>query len=175
MQSRLLTLLLVTIVSGAIAGFVGAATDGKHDPALAAGRTTFSAGRCPVPSRFHRAFVVAARDASLPLAMLVAVATVESNFNPSAHSGAGARGLLQVMPDTGRDLKLDLSKPSSNILAGARYLRQMLDQFHSTDLALAAYNAGPNAVAKLGASPNQETATYVARVTGLWRSLNGCR
>jgi peptidoglycan DL-endopeptidase CwlO len=59
-------------------------------------------------------------------------------------------------------------------LAGARYVRLMLGRFHSTDLALAAYNAGPAAVAKAGGAPSAETLTYVANVTRQWRRLDGC-
>jgi peptidoglycan DL-endopeptidase CwlO len=107
--------------------------------------------------------------------MLVAVAKVESQMTPGARSSADAHGLLQVLPSTAADLQLDADRPASNVLAGARYLRQLLDEFHSTDLALAAYNAGPTAVAKAGGAPTQETVDYVANVTSLWRSLRGCR
>lgn len=62
--------------------------------------------------------------------------------------------------------------PPSNVLAGARYLRLMLNQFRSTDLALAAYNAGPTAVARAGGAPSAETLTYVANVTRLWAKLD---
>jgi soluble lytic murein transglycosylase-like protein len=78
------------------------------------------------------------------------------------------------MPATARELALDPDHPPSNVLAGARYLRLMLQRFHSTDLALSAYNAGPTAVAKAGGAPTAETLTYVANVTRLWRRLNGC-
>jgi soluble lytic murein transglycosylase-like protein len=64
---------------------------------------------------------------------------------------------------------------TSNLLAGARYLAQMLRAFQSTDLALAAYNAGPTAVADAGGAPTQEALDYVANVTSLWRDLRGCR
>lgn len=129
---------------------------------------------CPLPRRFRPPFERAARDTGLPLALLVAVARVESNLRHRARSDAGARGLLQVMPGTARELALDPGHPPSNVLAGARYLRLMLDHFHSTDLALAAYNAGPTAVAKAGGAPSAETLTYVANVTRLWRRLHGC-
>jgi soluble lytic murein transglycosylase-like protein len=175
MRPRLITLLLVTVVSGVIAGFVGNATAGKaRRAAQPAGRTTFHAGPCPIPVQFHTAFAAASRDTGLPLAMLVAVATVESDLKPDARSSAGAHGLLQVLPSTAHDLNLDPSKPTTNVLAGARYLRQMLERFHSTDLALAAYNAGPTAVAKAGGPPSRGTSAYVTRVTELWRSLQGC-
>jgi soluble lytic murein transglycosylase-like protein len=72
-------------------------------------------------------------------------------------------------------LQLDADRPDSNVLAGARYLRQLLDRFHSPDLALAAYNAGPTAVAEAGGAPTQATWEYVTRVTALWRDLRDCR
>ena len=117
----------------------------------------------------------AARDANLPVELLVAVAQVESQMTPAARSSADARGLLQVLPSTGDALRLDVDRPATNVLAGARYLRQLLDEFHSPDLALAAYNAGPTAVAEAGGAPTQETLDYVANVTSLWRDLRGCR
>jgi len=130
---------------------------------------------CPVPLAYRRAFVDAADTTSLPLALLVAVAEVESQMTPGARSTADARGLLQVLPATGAALRLDVSRPATNVLAGARYLRQLLDEFDSPDLALAAYNAGPTAVARVGGAPTQETLEYVANVTALWRMLRDCR
>jgi peptidoglycan DL-endopeptidase CwlO len=124
---------------------------------------------------FRPAFVRGADDAGLPLALLVAVAQVESRMTPGARSSADARGLLQVLPSTGAALQLDVSRPATNILAGARYLRRLLDEFQSPDLALAAYNAGPTAVARAGGAPSQETLAYVANVTVLWRMLRDCR
>jgi peptidoglycan DL-endopeptidase CwlO len=129
---------------------------------------------CPFPTALRHAFEAASADASIPPAMLWAVAKVESNLHPEAESAAGARGLLQVMPATGTALNLNIDEPTSNVLAGARYLRQMLDRFHSSDLALAAYNAGPTAVARAGGAPNGETLTYVENVTDIWRLLHGC-
>ena len=99
---------------------------------------------------------------------------MESRFQPTATSSAGAQGLLQLMPTTAAELKLDAQDPTSNVLAGARYLQRLLERFHSTDLALAAYNAGPTAVARVGGAPNNETLTYVANVTDIWRLLHGC-
>ena len=60
-------------------------------------------------------------------------------------------------------------------LAGARYLRELLDRFQSPDLALAAYNAGPTAVADARGAPTLATATYVANVDEIWRELRGCK
>jgi soluble lytic murein transglycosylase-like protein len=175
MRLRLFLLLIVTIASGVVAGFVGKATAGKQrsaGPPRPAG--TLAGGRCPLPGRFRPAFVAAAADARLPLALLYAVAKVESDLQPNARSAAGARGLLQLMPATARSLDLDEEDTDSNVLGGARYLRQMLDLFHSTDLALAAYNAGPTQVERAGGILGGETAAYVDRVTAIWRTLNGC-
>jgi soluble lytic murein transglycosylase-like protein len=176
MRLRLFLLLIVTIVSGVIAGFVGKATAGKQRAAAPPQQVAdpLASGRCPLPARFRPAFVAAAADAGLPLALLYAVAMVESDLQPDARSSAGARGLLQLMPSTARALDLDEGDVASNVLGGARYLRQMLDQFHSTDLALAAYNAGPTRVERAGGIPSGETAAYVERVTAIWWALNGC-
>jgi soluble lytic murein transglycosylase-like protein len=176
MRLRLFGLLLVAVAGAWLAAAVAAA--GAEDapaarPAPKAARA--SALLCPLPKRFRPAFQRAARDTGLPLALLTAVARVESNLRHSARSRAGARGLLQVMPGTAHELALDPDHAPSNVLAGARYLRLMLDRFHSTDLALAAYNAGPTAVARAGGAPSAEVLTYVANVTTLWRRLNGCR
>jgi soluble lytic murein transglycosylase-like protein len=129
---------------------------------------------CPVPLALRDEFRAAAADTVLPLSMLVAVAKVESNLDTEASSSAGAHGLLQVLPSTAAELELDPYQVGENVLAGARYLRQLLDRFDSTDLALAAYNAGPAAVELRGGRPNGETVAYVARVTKQWRKLLGC-
>lgn len=130
--------------------------------------------RCPLPDRYRSAFETAARDTHLPVALLVSVARVESNLDNGALSKAGARGLLQVMPPTAAELRLDPDRTSSNVLAGARYLKQMMSAFGSTDLALSAYNAGPGAVSRAGGAPGPETLTYVANVNRLWQRLQGC-
>ena len=129
---------------------------------------------CPLPTRLRPAFVRASRDTGLPLSLLVAVARVESNLRANAVSERGARGLLQVMPTTAASLRLDPDRPASNVLAGARYLRGLLDRFSSADTALAAYNAGPTAVERAGGAPTGTTLTYVANVDAAWRSLEGC-
>ena len=104
----------------------------------------------------------------------MSVAQVESQLDESARSRAGAEGLLQVMPATAAALKLDPHRVDTNVLAGARYLRLMLDRFDSSDLALAAYNAGPATVERYGGAPSGETLTYVANVNRLWQRLQGC-
>ena len=176
MRRRLLALLVVALVSGTVAGTVASAKGRlfvtARIPALPKLREV--ANICPLPPQYRPAFARAAHDTGLPLPMLVAVGQVESNLRVDARSSADARGLLQVLPSTAAELRLNADLPASNVLAGARYLEQLLEQFHSTDLALAAYNAGPTAVAEAGGAPSDETVQYVANVTGLWRELRGC-
>lgn len=129
---------------------------------------------CPFPASLRPAFETAARSTGLPPAMLYAVAKVESNLRQDAYSSAGARGLLQLMPETAQSLQLNVDAPDMNVLAGARYLRQMVNEFGSTDLALAAYNAGPTAVARTGEAPSLDVVRYVANVDAKWRSVAGC-
>jgi soluble lytic murein transglycosylase-like protein len=130
---------------------------------------------CPVPAAFRAAFADAAATTGLPLQLLVATAYQESRMDPQAQSRVGARGLLQLMPATARELRLAGDDPRANVLAGARYLRQMLDRFGKVDLALAAYNAGPGAVERAGAAPTLETLRYVMDVEARAEQLPGCR
>ena len=176
-------LILLAVACAACSGAVAAAAHSKSAaaavqrvpriPALPQ-RNTLSLGRCPIPTRFRPAFVHAAEDTGFQLSMLVAVAEVESRFKPDARSEADARGLLQVLPSTGKSLNLSVDTPSSNVLAGARYLKILLDRYQRTDLALAAYNAGPTAVDRAGGAPGPETLAYIANVQARWAALKGC-
>lgn len=99
--------------------------------------------------------------------VLHALAEVESGFRPDALSPSGAMGIMQLMPATADALGLATPMdPEANIEAGARYLRQQMDRFGGDlALALAAYNAGPSAVARYGGvPPYQETQRFVSRV-----------
>ena len=129
---------------------------------------------CPFPHGLRGIFESAASDAQVPPAMLYAVAKVESNLNQDATSTAGARGLLQLMPSTARSLNLNPDEARSNVLGGARYLRELLNRFDSSDLALAAYNAGPTAVTVAGGAPSDDVVRYVDNVDEVWRSVAGC-
>lgn len=109
----------------------------------------------------------AAETYGVDCALVKAVIKAESNFNPTAISRAGARGLMQLMPGTANALGIANSfHPEDNIQAGARHLRYLLDLFKGDlRLALAAYNAGENAVFRYnGIPPYQETKTYIQRV-----------
>jgi soluble lytic murein transglycosylase-like protein len=150
-------------------------TSKARTPARRATAAVSSGARCPVPRPFRAAFAAAAARTGVPLSLLVATAYEESRMDPSARSGAGAVGLLQVMPSTAHDLRLDGDDPAANVLAGARYLRQMLDRFGVVDLALAAYNAGPAAVERAAAAPTLATLRYVRNVEARADRLVGCR
>lgn len=118
-----------------------------------------------VPPEMAAAFEEAARRNDISVSLLVSVAHAESNFRTDAISDAGAIGVMQLMPDTARELGVNPYDPEENIRGGAAYLRQQLDRFHGQiDLALAAYNAGPQAVTNHGGVPPfRETQAYVAR------------
>jgi soluble lytic murein transglycosylase-like protein len=94
------------------------------------------------------------------------MASQESGFNSSAVSPAGAQGLMQFMPATAAGLGVNAMDPASAIDGAARYLSSLTKQFGSTQLALAAYNAGPGTVSRYGGiPPYAETQNYVSAVT----------
>ena len=144
---------------------------------------------CVYPRPYRGAVPDAARDAEVPEALLYAIMRQESAFKQDAASGAGARGLMQLLPDTAARLAQDsgepfdpvtLSEPATSLRYSARYLKKLLDAFGgNVALAAAAYNAGPAAVRRwldgaktlpldvfVARIPYAETLEYVERVIG---------
>jgi soluble lytic murein transglycosylase-like protein len=109
----------------------------------------------------------AARRHNIPEDLFLRLVQQESGWNVNAKSHKGATGLAQLMPGTAEVLGVDINDPSKNLEGGARYLRQQYNRFGSWRLALAAYNAGPEAVAKYdGVPPYKETQNYVKVILG---------
>ena len=123
---------------------------------------TTGSGLAGVP--YADLFTQAGAKYGVPAALLAGVARTESGFSTSAVSSVGARGLMQFMPATAAGLGVDTSDPASSIDGAARYLSSLIGQFGSTDLALAAYNAGPSAVQRAGGVP-AAAQSYVQKVT----------
>jgi soluble lytic murein transglycosylase-like protein len=124
--------------------------------------------------QYATAIVAAANRNGVNPALLGALVWQESGFNSRAVSPAGARGLVQLMPATARGLGVDPLNPGQALDGGARYLKQQLTMFGGrTDLALAAYNAGPSAVRRYGAVPPYgETQNYVRLVQNKMATLS---
>jgi hypothetical protein len=122
-----------------------------------------------VPARYAPTIARAASRWGVSGQLLAAQIYAESNFNPFARSPAGAQGISQFMPGTARGLGLrNPFDPAASIDAQARLMKDLLRRFGSVPLALAAYNAGPGAVARCGCiPPYPETRGYVSRILGL--------
>ena len=163
---------IALVVLALVAESAGLESSSAKAPAA---KLSVQGSACPVPAGFRHAFVQASAKTGVPVSLLVATAYEESRMNPGAQSAAGARGLLQVMPATARELRLSGHSPAANVFAGARYLRRMLDRFQSVELALAAYNAGPTAVARAGGAPSLATLRYVKNVEQRAALLFDCR
>lgn len=135
-------------------------------PTPAAGAPDARAGDLDRP--YAAVIAAAAERHGLDARLLAAVIEVESNFVRRARSPKGAMGLMQLMPATARQYALENPfDPSSNVDAGARHLKSLLERF-SLEVALAAYNAGEGAVARYGGvPPYPETREYIRRVLRL--------
>ncbi|MBP5199391.1 MAG: lytic transglycosylase domain-containing protein [Schwartzia sp.] len=169
----------------------GAVADGKDarpSQAASSSKTTQTAGNAPrmetsprnaaaretaVPSdsAYYEAIQAAAGKYGVDPKLVSAVAEVESGFQQGAVSATGAVGVMQLMPETAESLGVNPYDAAQNINGGAKYLKQMLDTFDG-DLrkAVAAYNAGPEAVKEYGGvPPYSETQQYVSSVLDLYR------
>ena len=149
-------------------------TEIKKNPALA---VPLSGGGINWANQKRYAALVAqtAKTYQLDEALLHALISTESGYEPSALSKKGAIGLMQVMPGTGKSFGAqDLYDPAQNLAAGARYLQALMRQFNNDlSLSLAAYNAGENAVLRYGKRipPYRETQQYVPRVLALYKKF----
>jgi hypothetical protein len=122
--------------------------------------------RVSADTPYANLFQAAASKYGVDANLLVAVARQESGFNAKAVSPAGARGLMQLMPGTAQALGVTNSfDPAQSVDGAARLLSDLIDDFGTTELALAAYNAGPGAVKRYGGiPPYAETQNYVRRI-----------
>lgn len=129
-------------------------------------QTLDSNAAAPVPAALSGLIDDQAQATGLDGDLLKAIIKNESNFNPRAVSPVGAQGLMQLMPGTAAELGVTNSfDPAQNIAGGAKYLKNLLNKYHSVPQAVAAYNAGPGAVDKYnGIPPYKETTQYVKKV-----------
>jgi soluble lytic murein transglycosylase-like protein len=152
--------------------FAAQLASAQSSTAATATPTTLGGGGA---TQYDAQITAAATKYGIDPALLKGLIRQESNFDASARSGAGAQGLTQLMPGTASSLGVDPSDPAQAIDGGAKYLKQQLDRFGGdVSKALAAYNAGPGAVAKYGGvPPYAETQNYVQKVLGYAAEYEG--
>ena len=168
--------------------FSNVPTDKRYVPFITSGgrsaKKTISArgakrSQGAVKTQYGPAIEEIARTYALESALIHAVVTVESAYNPTAISKKGAAGLMQLMPETAQRYGVaDRFDPVQNLHGGARYLNDLLKMFNGNlSLTLAAYNAGENNVIKYGHQipPFQETRNYVPRVLDLYRKYQAAK
>jgi soluble lytic murein transglycosylase-like protein len=150
---------------------VVAAEIATDKPAVTEKRTATEEKR----ARYATLIQKAAEISSVPAALIEAVITAESAFNPLAISRTGAVGLMQLMPATAKRFGVtDRTDPEQNILGGAKYLKFLLAKFDDQKLAIAAYNAGEGNVKKHGNKipPFAETQKYVPKVLAFYEKYS---
>ena len=140
-------------------------------PALTAIHEAHVANMAPAPEEWRKLAREAEEIFGLAAELVLAVMGAESSFNHEAQSAAGAQGAMQIMPGTQEELGLiDPFDPRANVYAGSQYLMHQLQRFGSVELALAAYNAGPESVERYGGIPPfAETQEFVRRVLAYWK------
>jgi soluble lytic murein transglycosylase-like protein len=135
-----------------------------------------SPGGPPKESRFSNEIIKAGNRHGVDHHLIRSVIQAESDYDPMAVSRAGARGLMQLMPETAAQYRVNnLYNPAQNIDGGTRHLRRLMNKYGgNVKIALAAYNAGENVVADYnGIPPYPETKTYVKRVMELYKEFSG--
>ncbi|MCL2778933.1 MAG: lytic transglycosylase domain-containing protein [Polyangiaceae bacterium] len=162
----------------------------SHSPgasrASASGARSGIRATAPVPhnedlsrySRYDESIRQAAALYQIPEPLVRAVIKVESDYDPRATSRAGARGLMQLMPDTAARMQVkDITDPRENIFGGVRYLRVLANLFNGNlELTIAAYNAGEQAVVEHGGiPPYAQVRDYVVKVTSYYRRYRTMR
>ncbi len=149
--------------------------DARYQPVPPREPRGFTLGRIPKNWGYDGLIGLTALENQVQPALVKAVIAAESNFDPGAVSRKGARGLMQLMPETAQELGIeDPLHPTDNVRGGTRYLRSMLDRYGDLTRALAAYNAGPTAVDRYGGvPPYPETRDYVDRVLTYYRAYHG--
>lgn len=149
--------------------------DGTSPATRAAGMPQVFMPREEVIRRFSPIIESASRTHGVDVHLVHAVISAESGYNPGALSKAGARGLMQLMPGTAARYGVqDIMDPTENITGGVKYLRDLIAMFNGNlELAVAAYNAGENAVVRHGnrIPPYAETVNYVPKVLGFYRQF----
>ena len=145
------------------------------DYTRAAGLPQYVMPTAELMRRYSPIIATASKHHGVDVALVHAVITAESGYNPSAVSRAGARGLMQLMPETAKRFGVqNIMDPSENVHGGVKYLSELLTLFKGDKkLALAAYNAGENAVIRAGHKipPYAETENYVPKVLGLYQKF----
>ena len=165
------------LTAASVAGIPGATAATPATGSLAAvSPTVAGASALPAGVPYGAEITAAAKKHGIDPALLAGLVRQESNFNPTAGSSAGARGLTQLMPATAAGLGVtDVTDPVQALDGGAKYLKQQLDRFGGdVTLALAAYNAGPGAVQQHGGvPPYAETQSYVKKVQAFAAAYRG--
>jgi soluble lytic murein transglycosylase len=125
-------------------------------------------------SQYDRIIASTSSKYNIEPAIIKAVITAESNWNPDAISHKGAIGLMQLMPETAQDMNVNPFDPEENIEGGTKYLRRLLNRFDGNlNLALAAYNAGPSKVERAGGIPAYtETNKFVRAVNEIYKDTS---